>query len=371
MLAVFDDVASVAGVFTRSSTAGAPVRWCRKILPAGKAKALVVNSGNANVFTGQVGVDAVEATVTTVASLTGSVPEHVYIASTGVIGEPLPIGKILQVLPALNDELRVDGWFSAARAIMTTDTYPKGASVTTSIDDAPITITGISKGSGMIAPNMATMLAYVFTDARLPASVLQPLLADAVNQSFNAITVDSDTSTSDTVQLFATGAARHPAISDSNDKRLCDFKSALDGLCLDLAHQIVKDGEGAEKFVKITVSGADSDIAARNIGMSIANSPLVKTAIAGGDANWGRIVMAVGKSGETIMETALDILVGGHLVAINGAPPVGYDEAPVAEHMAGREIDIEVVVGSGQGSYVVWTCDLTVRYIEINADYRS
>jgi len=371
LLAVFDKPAAVAGVFTLSSTAGAPVRWCRRQLPRGRARALIVNSGNANVYTGKAGDEAVVRAAKGVAGLVGARPGEVYVASTGVIGQPLPIEKIIAKLPAIHRGLRADAWLEAATAIMTTDTYPKGCSVETQIAGVPVTITGIAKGSGMIAPNMATMLAYVFTDAAIPAPVLQALLASAADRSFNAITVDSDTSTSDTLQLFATGAAKHAKVTKLADPHLRAFRKALDQVCLDLAHQVVKDGEGAQKFVEITVSGARSQKAARRIGLAIANSPLVKTAIAGGDANWGRIVMAVGKSGEEIAETALDILVGGHAVALEGAPPAGYDEAPVARHMAGREIVIAVDVGVGRGTATVWTCDLTRGYIDINADYRS
>ena len=371
MVAVFDGPAAVAGVFTKSSTAGAPVLWCRRHLGGGVARGLVVNSGNANVYTGKAGFEAVEAMTSGVAALAGVRPEEVFIASTGVIGEALPVSVIVEELPRTFTRLRGDAWRDAAVAIMTTDTFPKGASVRTEIGGTPVTITGIAKGSGMIAPDMATMLAYVFTDAALAPGLLQSLLVRAADRSFNAITVDSDTSTSDTLQLFATGRARHRAVTGMSDPALKAFRKALDSVCLDLAHQVVRDGEGAQKFVEITVTGARSARAARRIGLAIANSPLVKTAIAGGDANWGRIVMAVGKSGEAIAETDLDILVGGHPVALDGAPPADYDEAPVARHMAGREIRIEVDVGMGRGRATVWTCDLTRRYIEINADYRS
>ncbi len=371
MLAVFDKPAAVAGVFTKSSTAGAPVRWCRKHLPKGKALALIVNSGNANVCTGKAGAAAVAAATRGVADLVGCRVGDVYIASTGVIGQPLPIDKVVKALPKLHKSLKSGTWYDAAVAIMTTDTFPKGASVETEICGKPVRITGIAKGSGMIAPDMATMLAYVFTDAKLPSGVLQSLLKTAADVSFNAITVDSDTSTSDTLQLFATGQAKHPAIAKVSDPALRTFRKALNALCLELAHQVIRDGEGAQKFIEIAVSGARSAKAARTIGLSIANSPLVKTAIAGGDANWGRIVMAVGKSGEDIAETSLNISVGGFPVAVNGAPPPGYDETPVAQHMAGQNLEIAVDVGLGRGKAKVWTCDLTHGYIDINADYRS
>ena len=371
MLAAFDRPASVAGVFTTSGTAGAPVRWCRERLPGGRARALVVNSGNANVYTGRAGDEAVRATARAAADTVGCRAEEVFVASTGVIGETLPVGKVVAALPAVRERARPDGWRDAAVAIMTTDTFPKGARARVEIAGAPVSIAGIAKGSGMIAPDMATMLAYVFTDAAIPSAVLQALLVPAADRSFNAITVDGDTSTSDSLQLFATGRAGHPPPSRADDPALRPFREALDSVCLDLAHQVVRDGEGARKFVEIRVAGARSDRAARRIGLSIANSLLVKTAIAGGDANWGRIVMAVGKSGEDVAETGLDIHVGGHAVALAGAPPPGYDETPVARHMAGREIAIRVRVGAGRGEAVVWTCDLTHGYIDVNADYRS
>ncbi|MBC6441120.1 MAG: bifunctional glutamate N-acetyltransferase/amino-acid acetyltransferase ArgJ [Rhodospirillales bacterium] len=371
MLATFEKPATVAGVFTKSRTAGAPVRWCRKNLPKGRARGLVVNSGNANVYTGKAGDDAVKAAAQGVADLIGARAGDVYVASTGVIGETLPIAKIVKELPELHKRLKPGAWHDAAVAIMTTDTFPKGASVVTEIGGRPVTITGIAKGSGMIAPDMATMLAYVFTDAKLPAAVLQALLQTAADQSFNSITVDSDTSTSDTLQLFATGHAKHPSVTKVCDPALRAFRKAMDAVCLDLAHQVVRDGEGAQKFIEVAVSGAKSARAARRIGLAIANSPLVKTAIAGGDANWGRIVMAVGKSGEDIAETSLDIHVGGHAVAIKGAPPFDYDEALIAAHMAGQDIVIHIDVGVGRGKATVWTCDLTHGYIEINADYRT
>ena len=371
MLAAFDKGTTVAGVFTRSSTAGAPVRWCRKALTGGQARALVVNSGNANVYTGKAGDDAVKATATATSKLLGTTTNRVYIASTGVIGEPLPVEKVIAELPKLEAALDPKAWRPAAEAIMTTDTFPKGATRQIVIDGKKVTLSGMAKGSGMIAPDMATMLAYVFTDAAITADVLQSLLLSATNKSFNCITVDSDTSTSDTLQLFATGQAGHTPIDNLRDRRLKVFRAALDDLCLDLAHQVVRDGEGAQKFIAITVKAARSAASARRIALAIANSPLVKTAIAGGDANWGRIVMAVGKSGEAIAETSLTIHVGDHPVAINGAPPADYDEAPVARHMAGRDIQMTVDVGVGRGQATVWTCDLTHGYIDINADYRS
>jgi len=375
LLAELQAGTTVAGTLTKSKTAAAPVLWCRECLPEGEARGLVVNSGNANAFTGGHGRQAVEGTVQAVADALSCRPSRVYAASTGVIGEPMAYERIVEHLDGLAADLAPAAtpalWEQAARAIMTTDTFAKGAAATARIGDTEIAIAGIAKGSGMIAPDMATMLAFVFTDAKLPATVLQALLSPGVDRSFNAITVDSDTSTSDTVLLFATGAAAHAEIADAADPALNDFRSALDAVLLDLAHQIVRDGEGATKFVSVTVTGAEDDYAAKRIGLAIANSPLVKTAIAGEDANWGRIVMAVGKSGEAADRDKLAIRIGGHEVAAMGAAVTGYDETPIAQHMKGQEIDVSVDVGIGGGSATVWTCDLTHGYIDINADYRS
>jgi len=367
-----DPGTQVAGVFTRSLTASAPVEWCRDALASGQgARVLVVNSGNANAFTGSVGLESVRRTVDQAARLAGCDPRQVFVASTGTIGVRLPDEKITQALADARAKLRPDVWAEAARAIMTTDTYPKGATRRALIDGVPVTINGIAKGSGMIAPDMATMLSYVFTDAALPQPVLQALLSAGVERSFNAITVDSDTSTSDTLMLFATGRAAHAPVAAATDPRLRDFKAKLFDLLLDLAHQVVRDGEGATKFVSIRVSGAASRRAAKVIGLAIANSPLVKTAIAGEDANWGRIVMAVGKAGEKASRDRLAIRIGGVLVADKGEVAPGYDETPVAAHMKGQEIDIEVDVGVGRSRAQVWTCDLTHAYIDINGSYRT
>jgi len=363
----------VAGVFTRSLTASAPVERCRQALVSGGglARGLVVNSGNANAFTGRVGDAAVDTCVSAAAELLDCPTEAVFTASTGVIGEPLPAERITDALAGLNDNLRAYAWPEAAAAIMTTDTFAKGATRTAEIGGTTVTINGIAKGSGMIAPDMATMLSFIFTDAALPAAVLQDLLAPAAERSFNSITVDSDTSTSDTVLLFATQRAGNAAVTDADDPALDDFKARLEDLMIDLAQQIVRDGEGASKLITVRVSGAEHDAAAKRIGLSIANSPLVKTAIAGEDANWGRIVMAVGKAGERADRDKLTITVGGHAVAELGSAVPGYDEAPVAAHMKDQEIEVAVDVGIGDGSAVVWTCDLTHGYITINADYRS
>jgi glutamate N-acetyltransferase/amino-acid N-acetyltransferase len=362
----------VAGVFTKSKTSSAPVDWCRKQLPGATARVLVVNSGNANAFTGKIGADAVREIAESAAGVVGCRAQEVYMASTGVIGEPLPHQKIVKALPGLAEAGAAGGWRAAAEAIMTTDTFPKLATTTALIDGHKVTINGIAKGSGMIAPDMATLLAFVFTDANLPAAVLQPLLNEGAGRSFNSITVDSDTSTSDTLLLFATGkGAAHPAITKPTDKRLDQFKDRLNALLLDLALQVVKDGEGASKLIQVEVTGAQTNEAAKKIALSIANSPLVKTAIAGGDANWGRVVMAVGKSGEAAERDKLKITFGTHVVADKGERAPSYNEALATKAVAGEEVAINVDVGVGKGKAHVWTCDLTEGYIRINGSYRS
>jgi glutamate N-acetyltransferase / amino-acid N-acetyltransferase len=371
MLAELAPGTTVAGVFTRSLTAGAPVLWCRECLPGGEARAILVNSGNANTFTGRAGKEAVETTAAAAAKLLGCDPKQVFVSSTGVIGERLPAEKLVDALPQAVGSLLAEAWEKAARAIMTTDTFPKGATATAEIDGIEVHLNGFAKGSGMIAPDMATMLAYVFTDAALPPAVLQPLLEAAADRSFNAITVDGDTSTSDTLLLCATQQAPHRPVASPSDRRLSDFRRALDRVMIDLAQQVVRDGEGAQKFVTIEVTGAATARAARRIGLAIGNSPLVKTAISAGDANWGRIVMAVGKAGEKADRDLLSISVGGIEIAAQGGPVAGYDEAPVAEHMKGREIAIAVDLGIGRGKATVWTCDLTHGYVDINGSYRS
>ena len=360
---------AIAGALTRSLTASAPVEWCREALAGGRARAIVVNSGNANAFTGRLGEAAVAHTVAAAAGGLGCAEREVFVSSTGVIGEPLPAeSTIVEKLPGLVRALSSGAWEGAARAIMTTDTFPKGASATARIGGRTVKIAGIAKGSGMIAPDMATMLAYVFTDAAVPPGLLQRLTSRAVERSFNAVTVDSDTSTSDTVLVAATGAAGNP---EPDAAMLRGFARALEAVCRDLAHQIVRDGEGASKFVEIAVSGAASARAAKRIGLAIANSPLVKTAIAGEDANWGRIVMAVGKAGEKADRDALRIAIGGVEITRGGQVVPDYDETPVARHMRGQDIAIAVDVGVGRGKATVWTCDLTHGYIDINGSYRS
>lgn len=371
MLAELAAGTAIAGVFTRSLTAAAPIDWCRAVLKSGRVRAIVVNSGNANAFTGRVGELAVQDTVKAAAKVIGCPKNQIFVSSTGVIGEPLPVERLTKALPRLKEKLSPKSWKAAATAIMTTDTFPKGATRVAEIDGVTVTLNGFSKGSGMIAPDMATMLGYVFTDAKIAQPVLQKALTAATDKSFNAITVDSDTSTSDTVLLCATGKARHREVSALGDPRFKDFRRALGSIMIDLAQQIVRDGEGASKFVEVTVTGAASSTAAKTIALSIANSPLVKTAIAGEDANWGRIVMAVGKAGEKADRDALDIKIGGVQVTMDGLRKPGYDETPVARHMKCQEIDISVDVGVGRGKATVWTCDLTHGYIDINADYRS
>ena len=370
LLMQLGDSGSIAAVFTKSDTAAAPVAWCRRQLgTGGGTRAILVNAGNANAFTGDGGMAVVTACCEGIAAKLGCAAGEVLMASTGVIGEPLDSA----VLAAHFDDLASGSadWQTAAQAILTTDTFAKGASATTAIGGTRVQIAGIAKGSGMIAPDMATMLAFIATDAALPQKVLATLLTDATDRSFNAITVDSDTSTNDSVFLMASGAAGNDAVAGADDPALEDFRGALDQVMQDLARQIVRDGEGATKFITISVTGAADDAVAHSIGMSIANSPLVKTAIAGEDANWGRIVMAVGKSGAGIDQSKLDISMGGVLIAAAGGRLDDYDEAPVAAHMKGEEIDIAVKVGDGAGAARVWTCDLTHGYISINADYRS
>jgi glutamate N-acetyltransferase / amino-acid N-acetyltransferase len=372
LLALLAPGTQAAGVLTRSKTASAPVEWCRAQLRRGEGRALVVNSGNANAFTGQAGEVGVRAVAEAAAAVVGCKASDVFLASTGVIGEPLPSDKITKILAKVADDASASGWRAAAEAIMTTDTFPKLATATAMIDGVKVTINGIAKGSGMIAPDMATMLAFVFTDANLPSQVLQDCLSAGVASSFNAITVDSDTSTSDTLLLFATGkGAKHSAITKATDKKLLGFRKSLDALLLELALAVVKDGEGAQKLIRIDVSGAESDAAARRIAQSIANSPLVKTAIAGNDANWGRVVMAVGKAGEAADRDKLKISFGGHLVAEKGARAPKYDEGKATKAVSGREVEIAVDLGLGKGVARIWTCDLTHGYIDINGSYRS
>jgi len=372
MMALFDEPAEVAGVFTRSKCPSAPVDWCRAKLKGGKAKALIVNSGNANAFTGHAGIGAVELVAEAAAKTIGANPGEIFMASTGVIGEPLDGTRIAGVLGELANDAKDDRLLEAAKAIMTTDTYPKIATARVKLGDADITINGIAKGAGMIAPDMATMLAYVFTDAPIASGALQTMLSKSVERSFNAITVDSDTSTSDTLMIFATGAARHaPRIEDAADPRAAAFRRALDKLLRNLAQQVVRDGEGARKFIEVNVEGAATRKAAKRIALSIANSPLVKTACGGEDANWGRVVMAVGKAGEKAERDRLDIWFGGIRVAHQGLRDPSYDEATASAYMKRDAIVITADLRIGRGHATVWTCDLTKEYVAINGDYRS
>ncbi len=373
-MAVFDRPAAVAGVLTRSKCPSAPVDWCRQNLVGGRARALVVNSGNANAFTGAIGAAAAASVAMAVNAATGAPMSEIFMASTGVIGEPLDAGKIAAVLGDVYAKAAPDGLMQAANAIMTTDTFAKVATQRVAIGGVDVVINGIAKGAGMIAPDMATMLAFVFTDAPIAAAALQAILARAVKPTFNSITVDSDTSTSDTLLMFATGAAAArgaPAIADAKDPRLAAFKRALQKLMMNLAHQIVRDGEGARKFIEISVEGAASRAAAKRIAFSIANSPLVKTAVGGEDANWGRVVMAVGKAGEKAERDKLDIYFGRIRVAHGGMRDANYSEAAASEYMKRDNIAITVKLNLGQARAKVWTCDLTKAYVAINGDYRS
>ena len=371
MLAVFDEGTSVAGVFTRSKCPSAPVEWCRARLKGGRARALVVNSGNANAFTGKSGREACAFTAKLAAAAVGCKTAEVYLASTGVIGEPLPAQAFDGVLSKLAAEATANGYADAAGAIITTDTFPKLATAGARLAGTEVTINGFAKGAGMIAPDMATMLAFVFTDAPIAAPVLQSLLREGVVDTFNAVTIDGDTSTSDTLMIFATGKAGNPRIARAHDPRLVPFRKAFNAVLADLAEQVARDGEGARKLVEIVVEGAVSKTSARRIALSIANSPLVKTAIAGEDANWGRVVMAVGKAREPADRDRLSIWFNGIRVAHKGERDSTYDESAVSAAMKKSEIALKVALGLGKGRDRVLTCDLTKEYVAINGDYRS
>ncbi|MEX0954368.1 MAG: bifunctional glutamate N-acetyltransferase/amino-acid acetyltransferase ArgJ [Rhizobiaceae bacterium] len=374
MVMAFDPDTSVAGVFTKSKCPSAAVDFCRANLDGGNARALVVNSGNANAFTGRRGSEATRMTADAAAKAADCSASEVFLASTGVIGEPLEAGRFTHLLGSLAADATPDGWLEAGKAIMTTDTFPKYATATAKLGDTDVTINGIAKGAGMIAPDMATMLAFVATDAPIAAPVLQSLLSRGAGKTFNSITVDGDTSTSDTLMMFATGAAAKrgaPSITETGDPRLGGFKRALNRLLKSLAIQIARDGEGARKLIEITVEGAKSSRSAKRIAMSIANSPLVKTAVAGEDANWGRVVMAVGKAGEPADRDLLTIRFGDVRVAHRGERDPDYSEEAASAYMRGDEISIGVDIGLGRGKATVWTCDLTKEYVAINGDYRS
>jgi glutamate N-acetyltransferase/amino-acid N-acetyltransferase len=374
LLALFDRGTAVAGVFTRSKCPSAPVDWCRARMRRGAARALVVNSGNANAFTGKSGRTATELTAELAASAAGCEPIDVFLASTGVIGEPLDATKFGGVIERLVEDAEPGGWDNAAQAIMTTDTFPKGAAAVVRLGTSAVTICGIAKGAGMIAPDMGTMLSFVFTDAAIAPAVLRVLLRQGVEDTFNAVTIDGDTSTSDTLLVFATGAAAARGIdkiTSMTDQRLAAFRKGFDAVLANLAEQVARDGEGARKLVEIIVEGARSKRSARRIALSIANSPLVKTAIAGEDANWGRVVMAVGKAGEPADRDRLSIWFNGIRVAHKGERDPDYDESAVSAAMKKPEITLQVALGLGKGRDRVLTCDLTKEYVAINGDYRS
>lgn len=371
---VLDQGTEVAGVFTRSKCPSAPVDFCRANLSGGKARIVVVNSGNANAFTGKKGRETTSMTGKAAAKAADCSEGEVFLASTGVIGEPLDAGKFSHLLANMVKAAKADSWLDAAKAIMTTDTFPKVATATIKLGETDVTINGISKGAGMIAPDMATMLSFVATDAPIAAPVLQALLSKGVGATFNSVTVDSDTSTSDTLLLFATGTAAKrgaPHISDAKDARLGAFRRALNKVLKTLALQVVRDGEGARKQIEVTVTGAKSAKSAKRIALSIANSPLVKTAVAGEDANWGRVVMAVGKSGEPADRDRLSIWFGDNRLAHEGERDTDYSEAATSAYMKRDEIRIRADIGIGRGKATVWTCDLTKEYVAINGDYRS
>jgi glutamate N-acetyltransferase/amino-acid N-acetyltransferase len=374
LVMAFPEGASCAGVFTRHGVGSAPVDWCKRHLEATKGeavKALVVNAGCANAFTGKPGSDAVRRVASAIGKRFDCRQRDVMTASTGVIGVLLDDSKIVARVPDLEQRMMADGWAGAARAIMTTDTFPKGAYAEADIDGVTVRIGGICKGSGMIAPDMATMLAFVVTDAAISPGALQNLCNLYTRNTFNAVTVDSDRSTNDTLLLFATGQSGAARISRAGDRRLSDFRDKLEQVLLNLAHQLVRDGEGATKFIKINVTGAETAASARKIAKSIADSPLVKTAFAGEDANWGRIAMAVGKADEPMDRDSMSIRFGDLWAAHDGLVAPSYDEAKMSAYMKNRELEVTVDVGVGRASSTVWTCDLTKRYIEINGDYRS
>ncbi len=366
----FDEGTSVAGVLTQNKCASSEVDLCRANLTHGKARALVVSAGNANAFTGYRGRAAVEAVTTKAAAHLGCAVEQIFCSSTGVIGVPLPIDKAEAGLDAAFSAPPCN-WEEAANTIGTTDTFAKGAVTTAIVAGKAVTLAGIIKGSGMIAPDMATMLGYIFTDAAVDAVFLQEMLSAANRSTFSCITVDSDTSTSDTVLAFATGKAENTPLTSFDSPGADAFQAALHDLCRQLAQLVVRDGEGATKFITVAVTGAVSNASAHAIAMSIANSPLVKTAIAGGDANWGRVVMAVGKAGEPADRDKLSISFGSTLVAKDGLVVPNYDETPVTAHVNSPTVDVGADLGLGTGRATVWTCDLTHGYIAINADYRS
>ena len=373
LLIVFDKKASVAGVFTRSKCPSAPVDHCRKILSHKIARGVVINSGNANAFTGKKGIATTNATAKAAAEALGATPEEIYLASTGVIGEPMDASLFTGLLPEMAKSAEEDKWLEAVKAIMTTDTFPKLATRTVDFDGHPVIINGIAKGAGMIAPDMGTMLSFIVTDAPVDSLVLQEILSDKVRDTFNAITVDSDTSTSDTLLLFATGTAdeKIKPLTQKNDPRYTILADAVYEILHELSLQVVTDGEGAHHLIEVRVEGATTNEAAKIIARSIANSPLVKTAVAGEDANWGRVVMAVGKAGVEADRDRLSIWFGPHRLAVDGERDPHYSEEEASNYMKGSHIVIKADIGLGNGSATIWSCDLTKEYVEINGDYRS
>lgn len=371
LMMVLDEGTSVAGVFTTSRCPSAPVDFCRQSLKGGRARVLVVNSGNANAFTGAKGRETTRLTAEAASAALSCGTDEVFLASTGVIGEPLPAEKFSHLLAGMAGEAQPSLWREAAEAIMTTDTFPKVATRSAELGGRTVTINGIAKGAGMIAPDMATMLSFLATDAAIAPAVLQALLAEALGPTFNSVTVDSDTSTSDTLLFFATAKAGNAPVVDASDPGLASFRAALGDLLLDLARQVARDGEGARKEIQVTVTGAVDDASAKRIAISIANSPLVKTAVAGEDANWGRVVMAVGKAGEPADRDRLSIWFGPVRVAAGGERDPAYSEAEASAAMKADEIAIRADIGLGEGRWTVYTCDLTKEYVAINGDYRS
>ncbi len=367
----FGGSASIAGVFTKSMCPSAPVDWCKSILANGKVRCIIINSGNANAFTGVKGHVAVDQTTSAATKVFGYHPQEIYLASTGVIGEPMDVSKFSTFLKKAKSNASEDGWDEAAKAIMTTDTYHKCSTRQFTLENSTYNLNGIAKGSGMIAPDMATMLSFLVTDLPIASDVLQRELSRAIPRTFNSITVDSDTSTSDTVLLASTNITAENLIIDHKDKKLRKFRTCLVEVLHELAMLVVRDGEGASKHIEICVEGAATSRSAKKIALSVANSPLVKTAIAGQDANWGRIVMAVGKSGEPADRDLLSIWFGDVRVALNGQRDPGYSEETASLIMKNDFIPIKISLGIGKGNATVWTCDLTHQYIDINADYRS
>jgi len=367
----FGEPTNIAGVFTKSMCPSAPVDWCKSILASGKVRCIIINSGNANAFTGAKGQEAVIQTTSAATKVFGYHPQEIYLASTGVIGEPMDASEFATFLEKAKSVANEDGWDEAAKAIMTTDTYHKGSTRQFSVENKTYNLNGIAKGSGMIAPDMATMLSFLVTDLPIASEVLQRELSKAIRKTFNSITVDSDTSTSDTVLLVSTNVTVKNLITDHKDKRLRNFRTCLAEVLHELAMLVIRDGEGASKHIEICVEGANTSRSAKIIALSIANSPLVKTAIAGQDANWGRIVMAVGKAGEPADRDLLSIWFGDVRVALNGQRDPGYSEGAVSLVMKNDFIPIKISLGIGNGKATVWTCDLTHQYIDINADYRS